>query len=365
MKWSGTVAEGARSCSSSDDVIPAPWLHASLNLDPLDPSLATQGVTGPRPQGWQRVDWSPEVVAGRIVAVKGEPVDPVPVVVGWFGDTTEVVAMEWLREKFGLENGATVTLELDAAPQPVGGGTVALVARRADGGARDEAWRWVRQRWEALTDIPVYVGYDDAIGPYNNSRARNRAAALAGDWDTAVIFDADSFCGIDQVEQGLALAAETGLHSICFRRFRYLTEAGSRTVMDGYRGSWERLVRKSFLGGCSSMLVVPRAAWDAVGGMDEGFVGWGEEDVAFSVALQTLNPHREAKPGEDLQQLRAGFRRIAGDCWHLHHPEQPEAQERMRSDVFRRNVARRERYVEAAHQPEKMRALLAELGVLR
>lgn len=241
--------------------------------------------------------------------------------------------------------------------------TVALVARRADGGHRDRAWEWIRTRWEANTDIPIYVGTHTAEeGPYNNSAARNRAAAAAdadGGWDIAVIMDADSFCGFDQIDAGIDLAATSGLHSICFTRFCYLSEAGSRQVMDGYDGSWEPLKEWHFYGGCSSMLCVPRAAWDAVGGMDEGFTGWGWEDVAFSLALQSVNPHRYVRRGETYEQLVAGFHRLPGDCWHLWHPV-PAANAPDAAGPLT-NKARAQLYIDVAGDRTAMAELLERL----
>lgn len=366
MMWTGTAATGGGSCSqgrNGEKVFPDPWLQGSLNLDPVDPALATMQITGPRPAGWENVDWSDTVVSGRIVAIRGERVDPVDVVVGWFGDTTEVVAREWLRDRWTLENLQSVTLELDANPKPVSGGVVCLVARRSDGGYRDESWRWVRQRWEQhRPDIPIYVGYDGIDGPYNNSRARNTAAALAGDWDIAIVSDADSICGFDQIDEGVRLAQTTGRHSICFTRFCYLSKEGSRQVMDGFSGSWEPLMDWHFLGGCSSMLAIPRTVWDAAGGMDEGFSGWGWEDVAFSVAMQTMNPHRVTAEGESLWDLRLGFHRLDGDCWHLWHPAQSTNNPELPG--YKANEARAQRYADVANDPAAMRALLEEFGVL-
>lgn len=369
MLWTGTAAAGAGHCSQGRDgqrVFPEPWIQGSLNLDPVDPALRTSKIRGPRPAGWDSVDWSDTLVAGRIVAVRGQAVEPVEVVVGYFGDVTEVVAKERLREKYNLENLQSVTLELDATPEPAAGGVVCLVARRSDGGARDESWRWVRERWERhRPDIPIYVGYDGVAGPYNNSKARNTAAALAGDWDIAIISDADSICGFDQIEQGIDLARTTGLHSICFSRFCYLTQEGSRRVMSGYVGSWEPFVQWRLYDGCSSMLAIPRHVWDAVGGMDEGFEGWGWEDVAFSLAMQALNPHRHVEPDRTMWELRQGFHRLPGDCWHLWHPIQTTNNPELPG--FKANEARAMRYAAAANTTDPvgaMRALLAELGVL-
>lgn len=242
---------------------------------------------------------------------------------------------------------------------------VVLVPRRADGGRRDEIWAWIQDRWASeLPDWPLHVGTHDDGGPFNRAIAVNEAARAAGGWDVAVIADSDSFCGTGQLIEAVNTAVRTGLMTLAFTRFCYLTPAGSEKVMAGFDGSWERYIEWTLNGGCSSMVAMPRPVWDAIGGMDEGFVGWGEEDIALSVSAQTLAPGRQVhEPGQDVWQLRHGFHRLPGDCWHLWHPVSETNDPNLPG--YKANVARRERYVDAAHQPEKMRALLDELGVGR
>jgi hypothetical protein len=241
---------------------------------------------------------------------------------------------------------------------------VMLVPRRADGAVRDRNWAWIRDHWTAgLPEVEIVTGdHDD--GPFNRSAAINAAARAAGDWDLAVIADADSFCGTDQLRRAINTAVRTGMHTIAFSDFRYLSQKMTdRIVLDGFNGDWNPGIEWTLKIGCSSLLAVPRAVWDAAGGFDEGFIGWGEEDIAFSIACQTMCPARYiAQPGGDHLQLRLGFHRLEGDCWHLWHPKQDTNDPKLPG--YQANVARRERYVAAAHDPKAMRALLAELGVL-
>lgn len=243
-------------------------------------------------------------------------------------------------------------------------GVVVLVPRRADGGRRDESWEWLAKRWESeWPDFTVVIGEHDDGGPFNRSAALNAAASAAGDWTVAVIADADSFVGADQVRAAVNTAARTGLMTIAFTRFCYLSDEGSRRVMAGYVGSWERLIRHKFTGGCSSMVAVRRDLWDTVGGFDERFCGWGEEDVAFSIACQTFGPRRPGVP--DAEDIRATFHRLPGDCWHLWHPTQPNADIHDRA-TYKQGAgyaANRElgaRYIAAAHDTVAMSALITE-----
>lgn len=246
---------------------------------------------------------------------------------------------------------------------------VILVPRRAGVPERDEAWAWILERWRReLPDVPVFIGTHDDEGPFNRSVAVNEAARDAGDWKVAVIADADSFCGTDQVIAAVNTAARTGLMTIAFTRFCYLSQEGSQRVMGGFVGSWERLIHHKFRGGCSSMLAVRRDLWDRVDGFDERFSGWGEEDVAFSIACQTYGPRR-TDPGLTKEQLRGAFHRLPGDCWHLWHPTQENADildkaNYKKGPVYAANKALGDRYVAAAHDVAAMDTLIAERSMV-
>lgn len=216
-----------------------------------------------------------------------------------------------------------------------------LVPRRSDGGRRDEVWSYVRTRWDGYD---LTEGHDDAPA-FNRSRAINRAARDAGAWDVAVIADSDSFVGPDQLAQAIEGAYIDGRMWLAYDRFCYLGRAMSDRVMAGYDGAWEPGVEWTLHGTCSSMVVVRRDVWDQCGGFDEGFESWGMEDVAFSHAAQTFG---------------GGLARAEGPVWHLHHPPSVERE----AHPWSQKVERAERYHAASYNPEAMRALLIELGVV-
>ena len=213
----------------------------------------------------------------------------------------------------------------------------ALVPRRSDGGRRDELWAWVSARWSSThPEVQVVEGHHHGDGPFNRSAALNDAASRATG-DMLVIADADSFVGGGQINDAVAVAAQTGRMVLAYDRFAYLSREMSDRVMDGFDGDWWPGVEWSMPGTCSSMVVMTRDLWDEIGGADEGFVGWGGEDIAISLSAQTL---------------RGGLHRIPGEVWHLWHPPAPHGDE----SVW---VERMQRYA-AADTPEKMRALIAE-----
>lgn len=182
---------------------------------------------------------------------------------------------------------------------------VVLVPRRAGEPHRDRVWAWARGWWARnFSDWEVFEGHHDD-GPFNRAAAINAAAQAAGDFEVAIVADADSIVDPETLERASRRAAHAWRVVIAFERFAHLTRAMTDRIMAGYTGSWEPGVDWSMTGTCSSMLAVPRVLWDAAGGFDDRFVGWGWEDVAFAHAALTF--------GGDLD-------RMPGTLWHLWHP---------------------------------------------
>jgi len=230
---------------------------------------------------------------------------------------------------------------------------VNLVPRRGDGGRRDDVWAWVRNRWETLhPDIDVIEGAETGTGKFNRSAAINDAADKAGDWDAAVISDADSFVGPDQIRMAVANAVTGPCRFwLAYDCFNYLSRHMSDQIMAGFVGYWggtpsQPGIEWTMAGTCSSMLVVTRELWDTIGGFDAGFVGWGFEDIAFSHAAQTFGN---------------GVARVPGAAWHLHHP--PSTENNHQDPVWIANRERMMRYHAVSYDQDGMRALLDELRV--
>lgn len=214
-----------------------------------------------------------------------------------------------------------------------------VVPRRSDGGRRDELWQWVKARMETEhPSWPVIEGHHDE-GPFNRSAAINSAVAEVGDVDVIVIADSDSFVGRDQLGEAVALAHRSGQITFAYDRFYYLSRDMSDRVMSGFDGIWETGVEFSMTNTCSSMVAIPLSLWREVGGADEGFVGWGGEDIAISLTMQTFG---------------GGMNRVLGPVWHLWHPPAAHTHDDVWPDRMRR-------YADAAYDRPKMQALLDEL----
>lgn len=181
---------------------------------------------------------------------------------------------------------------------------VGLVPRRSDHGRRDEIWRWVSKTWSAAhKDIPLFIGESDD-GPFNKSQAVNRAAILAGDWDVAIVIDADSFVTPELTRLGVKRSLERKGVCLPYTRYSYLRKDISDKVMCGYAGNLLKGAAWTIDWSVAGQVIIPREIWECVGGFDERFVGWGCEDTAFYI--------RASSCGD------AG--RLDGYLWHLWHP---------------------------------------------
>lgn len=204
-----------------------------------------------------------------------------------------------------------------------------LVPRRSDGGQRDAVWSWLRQRWHAnFPQAEIIEGDSD---PFNRSESINAAAARATG-DVFVIVDADSWVTPSAVREAIdsgrpyQLAWDTGYK---------LTEAATRSVLASdphavrFYTAWvkQRLAEKphTHLSGC---LVVTREAFEAVGGFDEEFRGWGFEDTAFVYALD---------------DAFGGQPRVKAPLVHLWHPPAADQNDPLEASVTRFNELRASR----------------------
>lgn len=202
---------------------------------------------------------------------------------------------------------------------------------------RQNAWKYVRDWW-ARRGYPVHVG-TGPDGLMNRAAARNEAARSAS-WDVAIFADADTIGQPELIPKAVE-AAVAGKLAYPFTEFEGLSAVGTRNLING-SGNRQIVKRKRLSPG--GILAVSRDLYDEVGGYDEAFQGWGYEDLAFAYAAGTFaETHREL-----------------GTITHLWHPNSPEKSKAIAGKNL--NRARKERYLAAAGDPKKMRALLIELS---
>lgn len=145
----------------------------------------------------------------------------------------------------------------------------------------------------------------DNIGEFNRSAARNSGVERS-ESEISVVIDADNYIDIMQIWDAIAVAKRKDKLVKPFKYFGYLTEESTELFYHGVRNiedlSFMNPPATGFGGGA---YVMKKSLWIDVGGMDEGFVGWGAEDDAFHIRC-------EEKLGKE------SF--LYGIDYHLYHP---------------------------------------------
>jgi glycosyltransferase involved in cell wall biosynthesis len=213
-----------------------------------------------------------------------------------------------------------------------------------------EEWRqrhfyWLLDRYgKLLPDAQIVIGTSDE--PFNRGKARNEAFSKSTG-DVLLIADADTIFHLDQIEAAINMLQGHRTWVIPYGWYYNLNRETSENILMLDSGetvmeptspaSWEHKV-ESWAG----LLVMPREAFEQVGGYDEGFQGWGYEDNAFRLALDTLWGSHTRLPWSY--------------CLHLWHPiaadggfEQPHIHE---------NRARYRLYEAAVGNPAAMRRVI-------
>lgn len=224
---------------------------------------------------------------------------------------------------------------------------VILVPRRNDNGHRDKLWAFCRKWWgDHHEPMTIYEGHHND-GPFNRSAGINTASDAADAdcrWDVALIIDSDTISQSEPVQQAIARAYQTGGLVVAHDRRHMLTEKATQRILAGDRSNWKRngMISKTYRDSVSCAVAVSRETWDKVGGFDDRFVGWGFEDTAFHIAVETIT----SLPIEV----------IHGECFHLWHATGPETSRG--SVTYQRNHSLKRRYEAVRWQPEKLMRLL-------
>lgn len=217
---------------------------------------------------------------------------------------------------------------------------VILIARRAGVPERDRAWEFVRPWWEQFgyhMEVVEHPGPE----PFNRSWCMNEAARRAAPWDVALFVDADVIeQDPEQVRNAVQSAWETGRFTVGHTSGRDFTPEGTARLLAGEVFDWESECA-DYRPLCDSRVNACRAdLFEAVGGFDERFQGWGHEDYSFAAACETFG-------GKDF---------VPGTSWHLWHPKMLRPSRLTREWKAGFHLAKQ--YTGAKGDPDRMRAVI-------
>lgn len=169
-----------------------------------------------------------------------------------------------------------------------------LIPWRTDNGPRERVFRYLLPLWEA-TGAQVCIGEDDSDGPFNCSRAQNRAFRLAKH-DILYMIGADAFPDVVSLSYAISCLSpnppqwyytRSGFGWLpTFAETGYYSQASSERILSGAEPASEEL--EYTLPFCTGPVALTRDAYLKSGGMDERFSGWGYEDAAFRQTLAGL-----------------------------------------------------------------------------
>lgn len=206
--------------------------------------------------------------------------------------------------------------------------------------------------WDHVSSRMIHDGWPIMEGHYPGGVwCKAVAVQVALEWhrpgpaDVLVVMDADVVLDLGALRAAVR-AVESGEHAwaIPHTEVHRLTQrATDRYLVTGEAPEHAELTRWPYVGveggGC---VVLRRRTYDEVP-LDTGFLGWGEEDICWGMALRTLAGAPWRAP-ERLIHL-----------WHPHAVGERQARSpRWESDTLRR------RYMAARDDPGRMAALVAQ-----
>lgn len=164
-----------------------------------------------------------------------------------------------------------------------------LIPFRPDHPSRIKTFHWVLQFYrEMLPDAEICLG-TCKTQLFSKSRAVNQAAQQATR-DIFVIADADMFFDPQIIKQSIQLLDQAAW-IIPYIQVLDISEDCTKKLLST-KPTWpvkmKLNVKKRTPKTVGGINIVPRKHFEAVGGWDERFVGWGGADDAFFYSLETM-----------------------------------------------------------------------------
>lgn len=172
------------------------------------------------------------------------------------------------------------------------------VPRRSGEPSRDRAWRYCSDRLRRqLPGAEIVVGNAEREGGFSIAASRN-AAVAASSGSVLVLIDADMVLEDGALLGSIATVGDGPI--VAYKWLRRCTPEETDAIILSETFPPDPPVQT----GTSAAFVLTRAIFEAVGGFDERFVGWGGEDNAFRRTVKR----------------RFGVRRYPSLAFHLWHP---------------------------------------------
>lgn len=194
-----------------------------------------------------------------------------------------------------------------------------LIPYRGDGAQRDRLWAHCRKLWDALP-VELVIGEESGIGPFSAAAAFNDAAHKATG-DMYILYGADQIPDWDRIQWAVE---QLTTHKWCalYANTAGYDETSTNAILNG--ASPNSVPLGASVPFCTAIIGIRADAWIPY---DERFTGWGVEDSAWRLALETLYGPTPEPTGT----LRC-----------LYHPPAPR-------DQFEQNCALMGEYMEAAN----------------
>lgn len=188
---------------------------------------------------------------------------------------------------------------------------------------RQEALEKVKRWYRAFFGHFVQTITADSDGPWSLARARNIGVLMAKS-DVVIISDADVVPEFGPLCEAIGACLSSGYVHLPYTTYR--------------NGDFQ------WNGSVGGIYVTTPGTWNALGGQDDRFTGWGGEDHAFVYAHQTL--------------LGAPMPRHEGVLTHFPHPSPPEKS--VDHLNYQKMAALLERYANANGDIATMKNIIAE-----
>lgn len=136
---------------------------------------------------------------------------------------------------------------------------------------------------------------------FNLAAIRNKCVDES-DNEIVIITDADTIGQKQAITQAVDMVGATGNTCLPFTSYNVLSKQGTVNFLSGKPIELQQ--NTSFSTAVSGLIVTTKATWDKHNGQDERFIGWGAEDVCWSIAYETLI---------------GSLSRVKATVWTLHH----------------------------------------------